>query len=41
VTFLIRPGGDVVGVAMGAAREWNSSEMRALLDTLLPAGPQR
>ena len=37
-TFLIRPGGDVVGVAMGA-REWNSEEMRALLDTLLPPGP--
>jgi peroxiredoxin len=36
-TFLIRPGGDVVGVAMGA-REWNSNEMRALVDTLLPTG---
>ena len=36
-TFLIRPGGDVVGVAVGA-REWNSNEMRALVDTLLPTG---
>ena len=35
-TFLIRPGGHVVGLAMGA-REWNSDEMRALLDTLLPS----
>jgi hypothetical protein len=36
-TFLVRPGGEVAGVAMGA-REWNSREMRALLDTLLPSG---
>ena len=36
-TFLIRPGGDVVGMAMGA-REWNSGEMRALIETLLPSG---
>ncbi len=35
-TFLIRPGGDVAGMAVGA-REWNSAEMRALVDTLLPA----
>jgi peroxiredoxin len=35
-TFLIRPGGEVVGMAQGP-REWNSAEMRALLDTLLPA----
>jgi peroxiredoxin len=35
-TFLIRPGGDVAGMAMGA-REWNSEEMRALLVTLLPS----
>jgi peroxiredoxin len=34
-TFLVRPGGDVVGMAMGA-REWNSREMRALLETMLP-----
>jgi peroxiredoxin len=36
-TFLIRPGGEVVGMAVGA-REWNSDEMRALLESLLPAG---
>ena len=35
-TFVIRPGGDVAGMAMGA-REWNSREMRALLETLLPS----
>jgi len=34
-TFLVRPGGDVSGVAMGA-REWNSAEMRALVERLLP-----
>ena len=34
-TFLVRPGGDVSGVAMGA-REWNSDEMRALVERLLP-----
>jgi peroxiredoxin len=33
-TFLVRPGGDAVGMAFGA-REWNSTEMRALLDSLL------
>jgi peroxiredoxin len=36
-TFVIRPGGEVAGVALGA-REWNSAEMRALLETMLPAG---
>ena len=35
VTFIIKPGGEVAGMATGA-REWNSQEMRALLDTLLP-----
>jgi peroxiredoxin len=35
-TFLVRPGGEVAGMAFGA-REWNSAEMKALLDTLLPA----
>lgn len=35
-TFLIRPGGEVVGMAIGA-REWDSAEMRALIDSLLPA----
>jgi peroxiredoxin len=34
-TFLIRPGGEVAGMAAGA-REWNSPEMRALIETLLP-----
>ncbi|MBI4635878.1 MAG: TlpA family protein disulfide reductase [Candidatus Rokubacteria bacterium] len=35
-TFLVRPGGEVAGVAVGA-REWNSAEMRALLESMLPA----
>ena len=34
-TFLVKPGGDVAGMAIGA-REWNGAEMRALLETLLP-----
>lgn len=34
-TFLVRPGGDVTGMAVGA-REWNSEEMRALVERLLP-----
>jgi peroxiredoxin len=34
-TFVIRPGGEVAGMAVGA-REWNSAEMRALVETLLP-----
>jgi peroxiredoxin len=34
-TFLIRPGGDAVGMAIGA-RDWNSGEMRALVEALLP-----
>ncbi len=34
-TFVIRPGGEAVGMAFGA-REWNSAEMRALLETMLP-----
>jgi peroxiredoxin len=34
-TFLVRPGGEVVGMATGA-REWNSDEMRALVERLLP-----
>lgn len=36
-TFLIRPGGEVAGMAVGA-REWNSAEVRALLDLLLARG---
>ena len=34
-TFLVKPGSDVAGFAIGA-REWNSREMRALLETMLP-----
>jgi peroxiredoxin len=34
-TFLVRPGGEVAGVAVGA-REWNSDEMKALIERLLP-----
>jgi len=34
-TFIVRPGGDVAGMAMGA-REWDSDEMRALVERLLP-----
>jgi peroxiredoxin len=34
-TFLVKPGGEVAGVAHGA-REWDSKEMTALLETLLP-----
>jgi len=33
-TFVIRPGGEVVGMAIGI-REWNSKEMRALIESLL------
>jgi peroxiredoxin len=39
-TFIVRPGGDVVGMALGA-REWNSREMRALIDSLRPKAPAR
>jgi thiol-disulfide isomerase/thioredoxin len=35
-TFIVKPGGEVAGMAAGA-REWTSVEMRALLHTLLPA----
>ena len=34
-TFIVKPGGEVAGMAVGA-REWNGAEMRALLETLLP-----
>ena len=34
-TFLVSPGGEVAGMAVGA-REWNSDEMRALVERLLP-----
>ena len=33
-TFLVRPSGEVAGVALGL-REWDGKEMLALLDTLL------
>jgi peroxiredoxin len=35
-TFIVTPDGDVAGMAAGA-REWDSAEMRALLEGLLPA----
>ena len=35
-TFIVRPGGDVTGMVVGA-REWDSREMRALIEELLPA----
>jgi peroxiredoxin len=34
-TFIVKPGGEVAGMAAGP-REWNSAEMRVLLETLLP-----
>jgi peroxiredoxin len=34
-TFLVRPGGEVIGMAVGP-REWDSREMRALLESQLP-----
>jgi peroxiredoxin len=34
-TFVVRPGGEAVGLAFGA-REWNSAEMQALLGRYLP-----
>jgi peroxiredoxin len=34
-TFLVRPGGEVAGVALGA-REWHGGPMRALVEQLLP-----
>jgi peroxiredoxin len=40
-TFVVRPGGEVAGMATGA-REWNSGEMQALVERLLPhARPHR
>ena len=38
-TFVVRPGGKAVGIAFGA-REWNSAEMRTLLESLLPDAHQ-
>jgi peroxiredoxin len=37
-TFVIRPGGDAAGYALGA-RDWDSPAMRSLVETLLPAAP--
>ena len=34
-TFVVRPGGEVAGVAVGP-REWNSAAMRALVERLRP-----
>jgi peroxiredoxin len=34
-TFIVKPGGEVTGFVVGA-REWDSAEMRALIETLLP-----
>jgi peroxiredoxin len=34
-TFVIRPGGEVAGMAVGP-RDWNGQDMRALVETLLP-----
>ena len=34
-TFIIRPGGDVTGMAVGV-REWDGTEMRSLIERLLP-----
>lgn len=36
-TFIVKPGGEVAGFAVGA-REWNSAEMTALLEPMLPRG---
>lgn len=35
-TFVVRPGGEVAGVAVGA-RQWHGEPMQALLEGLLPA----
>ena len=34
-TFIVTPGGEVTGFVVGA-REWDSAEMRARIETLLP-----
>jgi peroxiredoxin len=34
-TFIIRPGGEVAGIAIGA-REWHGEPMQALLERMLP-----
>jgi peroxiredoxin len=35
-TFLVKPGGEVAGFAVGS-RDWSSAAMRALVESLLPA----
>lgn len=37
-TFLVKPTGEVAGMAQGL-REWDSKEMLALLETLMPGAP--
>ena len=37
-TFLVKPGGEVAGFAVGS-RDWSSAEIRALVESLLPARP--
>ncbi len=39
-TFIIGPGGDLVGMAIGP-REWDGLPMRALVESLLPASPRQ
>ena len=39
-TFIVRPGGEAAGMAVGA-REWDSAPMRALLEPLLPGAHAR
>ncbi len=39
-TFVVRPGGEAVGMAVGA-REWDSAEMRALLEKFLPGAQHK
>jgi len=38
VTFVVKPGGEVAGNALGA-REWRSEQMQALLTGMLPTAP--
>ncbi|MGH7393121.1 MAG: TlpA family protein disulfide reductase [Candidatus Rokuibacteriota bacterium] len=37
-TFVIRPGGEAVAMAIGA-REWDAAPVRALLEPMLPGAP--
>ncbi|MBI4253626.1 MAG: hypothetical protein HY616_01015, partial [Candidatus Rokubacteria bacterium] len=39
-TVIIRPGGEVAGIAIGM-REWTGEPMRALIETLLPGAHAR